>query len=43
MIIVKELIYLVDIPHDLYNVLDYKTLSTNEVISILAESQNIKQ
>ena len=40
--IIKELIEREDIPSGVYNVSDDLPLSTNEVISILAESQNIK-
>jgi nucleoside-diphosphate-sugar epimerase len=39
---IKELIERDDIPSGVYNVADDKALSTNEVISILAESQNKK-
>ncbi len=42
MFIIKELIEREDIPSGLYNVADDDALSTNEVISILAESQNRK-
>ena len=42
MFIFKELIERVDIPSGVYNVADDVPLSTNEVISILAESQNLK-
>lgn len=42
MFIIKELIEREDIPSGVYNVSDDKPLSTNEVISILAESQNGK-
>jgi nucleoside-diphosphate-sugar epimerase len=42
MFIIKELIERKDIPSGVYNVADDITLSTNEVISILAESQNKK-
>jgi nucleoside-diphosphate-sugar epimerase len=42
MFIIKELIEREDIPSGVYNVADDAALSTNEVISILAESQNIK-
>jgi nucleoside-diphosphate-sugar epimerase len=42
MFIIKELIERVDIPSGVYNVADDAALSTNEVISILAESQNRK-
>jgi nucleoside-diphosphate-sugar epimerase len=38
--IIKELIERDDIPSGVYNVSDDESLSTNEVISILAESQN---
>jgi nucleoside-diphosphate-sugar epimerase len=38
--IIKELIERDDIPTGVYNVADDEALSTNEVISILAESQN---
>ncbi len=40
MFIIKELIDREDIPSGIYNVADDETLSTNDVISILAESQN---
>ena len=40
MFIIKELIYRVDIPSGIYNVADDEALSTNEVISLLAVSQN---
>jgi nucleoside-diphosphate-sugar epimerase len=40
MFIIKELIERADIPSGVYNVADDETLSTNDVISILAESQN---
>jgi nucleoside-diphosphate-sugar epimerase len=42
MFIIKELIERVDIPSGVYNVADDTALSINEVISILAESQNRK-
>jgi nucleoside-diphosphate-sugar epimerase len=42
MFIIKELIERVDIPSGVYNVADDAALSTSEVISILAESQNKK-
>jgi nucleoside-diphosphate-sugar epimerase len=42
MFILKELIEREDIPSGVYNVADDVPLSTNEVISILAESQNRK-
>jgi nucleoside-diphosphate-sugar epimerase len=42
MFIIKELIDRQDIPSGVYNVADDEALSTNEVISILAESQNKK-
>ena len=42
MFIIKELIEREDIPYGVYNVADDMPLSTNEVISILAESQNKK-
>ena len=42
MFIIKELIEREDIPSGVYNVADDLPLSTNEVISILAESQNKK-
>lgn len=42
MFIIKELIEREDIPSGVYNVADDTDLSTNEVISILAESQNRK-
>jgi hypothetical protein len=41
MFIIKELIEREDIPSGVYNVADDEALSTNDVISILAESQNI--
>jgi len=40
--IIKELIEREDIPSGVYNVADDEALSTNEVISILAKSQNRK-
>jgi nucleoside-diphosphate-sugar epimerase len=40
MFIIKELIDCEDVPSGVYNVADDETLSTNDVISILAESQN---
>ncbi len=40
MFIIKELLEREDIPSGVYNVADNVALSTNEVISILAESQN---
>jgi nucleoside-diphosphate-sugar epimerase len=40
MFIIKELIERDDIPSGVYNVADDEALSTNDVISILAESQN---
>lgn len=40
MFVIKELIERDDIPSGIYNVSDDISLSTNEVISILAESQN---
>ncbi len=40
--IIKELIERDDIPSGVYNVADDETISTNDVISILAESQNKK-
>ena len=40
--IIKELIEREDIPSGVYNVADDETLSTNDVISIIAESQNKK-
>ncbi len=40
MFIIKELIEREDIPSGVYNIADDKALSTNEVISVLAESQN---
>ena len=40
--IIKELIDKDEIPSGVYNVADDKALSTNDVISILAESQNSK-
>jgi nucleoside-diphosphate-sugar epimerase len=42
MFIIKELIERDDIPSGVYNVADDEALSTNNVISILAESQNRK-
>ena len=42
MFIIKELIEREDIPSGVYNVADNEALSTNEVISILAKSQNRK-
>ena len=42
MFIIKELIARDDIPSGLYNVADDEALSTNDVISILSESQNRK-
>jgi nucleoside-diphosphate-sugar epimerase len=42
MFIIKELIEREDIPSGIYNVSDDEPLSTNDVISILAESQNKK-
>jgi nucleoside-diphosphate-sugar epimerase len=42
MFIIKELIERGDIPSGVYNVADDEALSTNEVISILAASQNRK-
>jgi nucleoside-diphosphate-sugar epimerase len=42
MFIIKELIEGDDIPSGVYNVADDETLSTNDVISILAKSQNRK-
>ncbi len=42
MFIINELIEREDIPSGVYNVADDEALSTNEVISILAESQNRK-
>ena len=42
MFIIKELIEREDIPSGIYNVADDEPLSTNDVISILAESQNRK-
>ena len=40
--IIKEMIERVDIPSGVYNVADDEALSTNDVISILAKSQNTK-
>ena len=40
MFIIKELIDREDIPSGVYNIADDEALSTNEVISVLAESQN---
>jgi nucleoside-diphosphate-sugar epimerase len=42
MFIIKELMERQDIPSGVYNVADDESLSTNEIISILAESQNRK-
>jgi nucleoside-diphosphate-sugar epimerase len=42
MFIIKELMERQDIPSGVYNVADDELLSTNEIISILAESQNRK-
>ena len=42
MFIIKELIVREDIPSGVFNVADDEPLSTNDVISILAESQNRK-
>ncbi len=42
MFIIEELIEREDIPSGVYNVADDETLSTNDLISILAESQNRK-
>jgi nucleoside-diphosphate-sugar epimerase len=42
MFIIKELIEREDIPSGVYNIADDEALSTNDVISILAESQNKK-
>ena len=42
MFIIKKLVESDDIPSGVYNVADDETLSTNDVISILAESQNKK-
>jgi nucleoside-diphosphate-sugar epimerase len=42
MFIIKELIERADVPNGIYNVADDLPLSTNEVISILAESQEKK-
>jgi nucleoside-diphosphate-sugar epimerase len=42
MFIIKELIERVDIPSGVYNVADDEALSTNDVISVLAESQKKK-
>lgn len=42
MFIIKELIERDDIPSGVYNIADDEALSTNEVISTLAESQNRK-
>lgn len=42
MFIIKELINREDIPSGVYNVADDEALSTNEVISLLALSQNKK-
>jgi hypothetical protein len=40
MFIIKEMIELEDIPSWVYNIADDVALSTNELISVLAESQN---
>jgi nucleoside-diphosphate-sugar epimerase len=40
MFIIKELIEREDIPSGIYNIADDEALSTNEVISVLAEAQN---
>jgi nucleoside-diphosphate-sugar epimerase len=40
--IIKELIEREDIPSGVYNVADDEALATNDVISVLAESQNKK-
>ncbi len=40
MFIIKELIEREDIPSRVYKIADNKALSTNEVISVLAKSQN---
>jgi nucleoside-diphosphate-sugar epimerase len=42
MFIIKELVEREDIPSGVYNVADDEALSTNDLISILANSQNIK-
>ncbi len=42
MFIIKELIERDDIPSGVYNVADDEALSTNDLISILAQSQNKK-
>jgi nucleoside-diphosphate-sugar epimerase len=42
MFIIRELIEREDIPSGVYNVSDDQSLSTNEVISLMAESQNKK-
>ena len=42
MFIIKELIERVDIPSGIYNIADDEPLSTNELISLIAESQNRK-
>jgi nucleoside-diphosphate-sugar epimerase len=42
MFIIKELIEREDIPSGVYHVADDEALSTNDVISLLAESQNRK-
>jgi nucleoside-diphosphate-sugar epimerase len=42
MFIIKELVDRDDIPSGIYNVADDDSLSTNELISILAETQNRK-
>jgi nucleoside-diphosphate-sugar epimerase len=42
MFIIKELIHRDDIPSGVYNVADDEALSTNEVVSLLAKSQNKK-
>jgi nucleoside-diphosphate-sugar epimerase len=42
MFIIKELIERDDIPSNVYNIADDECLSTNELISLLAKSQNLK-
>jgi nucleoside-diphosphate-sugar epimerase len=42
MFIIKELIERVDVPSGIYNIADDEPLSTNELISLIAESQNRK-
>jgi nucleoside-diphosphate-sugar epimerase len=40
--VIKELIEREDIPSGIYNIADDESLSTNELISLIAKSQNIK-